>query len=484
MKIFLKDSWNYLHSHKGSEYFVNEFNQADLYEYSFFGYTSPLFQKKTIFVDTNWDIYGIDVEWLPKIHWKYFLIEKYDECNGINHILYYFEHLTWIALHTLSLISSEVKVIIPIFECTEKITCTDFIQSPIFPSEKNILITRSIIVPDNLVVSQTLYKLYSILIQKMNTCPSNNIFLEDAILSLLPVKIWCYTIFFLQSRLKFKIQDFFHTYVPIISLHIPVARSKYIKDLFESLLLQTQMNFKIFIWVDGYNTKQTSDILKVLNQYKDKFHNFDYFVNRKNLWVWKTRWKLLQRDKTSRYVVFLDDDNFLSSFAIDELYKNIHQYPNMGMYSISNIDVRFDVDYHDYIHASWPFNQPSVYTNRERVNRLPVYCNQEETPLIHDRFYSDLLNISYQSVFDNCSVDMVFNRFLEILCWNINLAWIYQFMRIWHQFHQTRENGFEYKEFKYVMYILKTISYLNNNNYYYTYLIKTQIPKQNELFTK
>gem|GEM_PF-5711233 len=32
------------------------------------------------------------------------------------------------------------------------------------------------------------------------------------------------------------------------------------------------------------------------------------------------------------------------------------------------------------------------------------------------------------------------------------------------------------------MYILKTISFLNNNNYYYSYMIKTLIPKQNDLF--
>jgi hypothetical protein len=166
------------------------------------------------------------------------------------------------------------------------------------------------------------------------------------------------------------------------------------------------------------------------------------------------------------------------------LYSKIKKYPNMGIYSISNIDVKFDINYEDYINNSWPFAQPLVYTNRERVNRLPVYCNQEETPLIHNRYYSDLMDIKYNKVFDNCSIDMVFNRFLEIICWNINLEWVFQFMRVWHQYHQTRTNGFEEKEFKYVMYILKTISLLNNNNFYYNYLIKTQIPKQNELFIK
>jgi hypothetical protein len=253
--------------------------------------------------------------------------------------------------------------------------------------------------------------------------------------------------------------------------------------LFESLLLQTNKNFKIFIWVDWYNEKQKYDIVKIIKKYKDKFDNFDFFVNRKNLWVWKTRRKLMNWDKKSKYIVFLDDDNFLSSNVIDFLYENIKFYPNMWMYSISNIDIRFDADFRNYIHNNWPFSQPDVYTNRERVNRLPLYCNQEETPLIHNRFYSDLLNIKYNKVFDNCSIDMVFNRFLEIICGNINLKWAYQFMRVWHQYHQTRENWFEIKEFLYVMYILKTISNLNNNNYYYTYVIKTEIPKQNELFT-
>jgi hypothetical protein len=71
---------------------------------------------------------------------------------------------------------------------------------------------------------------------------------------------------------------------------------------------------------------------------------------------------------------------------------------------------------------------------------------------------------------------------LEIICGNVNLKWAYQFMRIWHSFHQTRENWFEEKEFKYVMYILKKIFEINNNVYYYDCVIKTIIPKQNELF--
>jgi hypothetical protein len=64
---------------------------------------------------------------------------------------------------------------------------------------------------------------------------------------LLPEKYWCNSIFFLNSNLKFKISKFYNNYNEIISLHIPVARSKYLKDLFESLLLQTNKDFKIFI---------------------------------------------------------------------------------------------------------------------------------------------------------------------------------------------------------------------------------------------
>jgi hypothetical protein len=38
---------------------------------------------------------------------------------------------------------------------------------------------------------------------------------------------------------------------------------------------------------------------------------------------------MLDFDKNSRYIVFLDDDNFLSSNTIDFLYEKIKKYPKM-----------------------------------------------------------------------------------------------------------------------------------------------------------
>ena len=464
--------------------FVSILNDADKYDFKQYNYINFALEYKTIYITWDENVYCLDMEGIPNKYLKYFYIWKISDNNIYTNILKYFSELSWIALHSLSVIWKTITINKNYIDSLKVIKTKNFIVSW-YNKNSEILIKNDILSPSNLVVSDWLYKIYSTINERLEkNWKLWNVFFEDFILSLLPEKYWCSSLFFLNSRIKFKISNFFNEYDNSISLHIPVARHNYIKDLFESLLLQTNKNYKIFIWVDWYNKTHNEKIIKILNKYKSSFNDFNYFINKKNLWVWKTRWKLLNSDKKSRYIVFLDDDNFLSTNTIDFLYKNIEKYKNMWMYSISNIDVKFDVKYSDYIYKKWPFSQPPVYTNRERVKRLPLYCNQEETPLVHDRYFSNLLDVKYNKVFDNCSIDMVFNRFLEILCWNVNLQGAFQFMRIWHQYHQTREDWFDIKEFNYVMYILKIISHLNNNNYYYTYLIKTQIPKQNELFTK
>jgi len=457
---------------------------ADWYFFNQFLFHNVEIKYKTIFVSKEWDVFCFNIWLISKKYHSYFLIWKISDTEISSKINYFFNNLWWIFLHTLSILSDLVSI--NIVKYNNIINIKDFFWLKVNNISEVLLIKKDVLVPDNLVVNKKLYSLYELLNKKLWLLTEQwliwNIFFEDFILSLLPEKYWVNSVFYLKSNLKFKISNFFNTYNDVISLHIPVARSKYLNDLLSSLLSQTSNNFNINIGVDWYNKKQKENIIKIIKKFENEFKSFNYFVNRKNLWVWKTRWKLLNFDKKSRYIVFLDDDNFLSSNAIEKLYFDINRFSKCGMYSIPNIDVRYDIDYRDYINNNWPFNQPIVYTNRERINRLPLYCDQEETPLIHDRYYSDLLDIKYNKTFDNCSIDMVFNRFLEIICWNTNFEWLYQFMRVGHQFHQTRTKWFDEKEFKYVMYILKTISYLNNNNIFYTYLIKTQVPKQNELF--
>jgi hypothetical protein len=110
-----------------------------------------------------------------------------------------------------------------------------------------------------------------------------SILFEDFILSLIPEKYWHKSLFFLNSKFTPKIKDFFNTYENIISLHIPIARSLYIKDFFEALLLQKNKNFRLIMYVDGYDEKQKNDIVANIKKYENKFSDFTYFVNEKNL---------------------------------------------------------------------------------------------------------------------------------------------------------------------------------------------------------
>lgn len=488
MKFFLINKYIWSIKNIDNYFIVNDINNSNSYNFKQFIFNNLNIKAKTIYIWEEWNVYCFDISLISKIYHSYFFIWNVNDSNIQDKIIYFFGNLSWIFLHTLSLVSKLVWLNKENITFHNSIFIKDFLLMNENEVKRIIFVNKEILLPDNLVVTDKLYSLYNLLEKKLLDFYDKweiwNIFFEDFILSLLPEKYWVSSIFFLNSKLKLKISNFFNKYNEIISLHIPVARSKYLEDLFWSLILQKNKNFKIFLWVDWYNKKQKDDIVKIVKKYENKFDNFSYFVNRINLWVWKTRWKLLNWDKKSKYIVFLDDDNFLSINAIELLYKKINEFPKCWMYSIPNIDVRYDIDYKDYINNYWPFSQPFVYTNRERVSRLPLYCDQEETPLIHNRFYSDLMDIKYHETFDSCSVDMVYNRFLEVICWNINFDGLIQFMRVWHQFHQTRSEWFNEKEFKYVMYILKTIAEINNNIPFFTYLIKTNVPKQNELFTK
>jgi len=122
------------------------------------------------------------------------------------------------------------------------INSKDFIS---LKSINNVLVLNDILIPDYLDINEKLYKIYKVLNKKLDKV--SNVFFEDFILSLVSEKYWINSLFFLHSNLNFKVKNFFNKYDEIISLQIPVARSKFLKDLFESLLLQTNNNFKIII---------------------------------------------------------------------------------------------------------------------------------------------------------------------------------------------------------------------------------------------
>lgn len=457
--------------------FVDDILLADKYNLSQFIFFNEKNIYKTIYINKTWEVYCFDLDIIWNKFKKYFYIWNIIDNDVWYRVKYFFDNLYWVAIKTLSCFSKIVKIDKKMILSLEKISSKEFISSNYLD---NKIVLNDFFIPNYLDVNDKLFKIYKILNNKLKG--SNNIFFEDFILSLVDEKYWINSLFFLNSNLKFKVVNFFNKYDEIISLQIPVARSKFLEDLFESLLLQTDKNFKITIWIDWYDEKQKRDIIKICKKYKNKFDKFDYFVNKKNLWVWKTRWKLMKKDYNSKYVIFLDDDVFLDNKAIKNLYKNIFFYKNIWIYSIENVDVRYDTDYKKCIFMKSWFSQPGVFTNRNIINRLPVYVSQEETPIIFDRFYRDLLDLKYHKSFDKCSLDLFYNRTLEIICWNININWICQFNRVWHRFHQTKEKWFLLKEYEYNLYILDKVTSLTNKNKTYDVLIKAQTLKQDELF--
>lgn len=460
--------------------FVTNIKDADFFKYPFYKHKIKKVWFKTVDIDDEGNVYCIDISLLSSDKVKaFFNIGKITDGDLLDKINYVFSNLEGILLHNMCVLTDLIKMDASYFDSIQNIGLLDFLKKNVgYNNEKYLIKWKKILSPSNLVLNNRLFRLYNLIINKLES----NIFFDDIILSLIPFKYWGNSLFFLKSRLTFKLSTFFNKYEDVISLQVPVARSVFLKDLFDSLLLQTNLNFKLLVWVDAYDDEEKRKILEIIKSYKNKFKNFNYFVNEKNLWVWKTRWKLMNLDKTSKYVVFLDDDVFLDYEAIDNLYNVLLKYPNIGLYSIENVDVRFDVDYKDYIFKNKKFEQPGVYTDRRRVWKYPLYANQEETPVIFNRFYVDLLNEPYHKTFDKCSLDLFYNRLLSLICWNINIKWVYQFNRIWHRYHQTKEKGFLYKEFEYVLYLLDRIAYLSNDKLWYDLIIKVQELKSDELF--
>ena len=338
--------------------FVESKSDAEFYNLNYYNFIKKDFNIKTIYITNDSKVYCLNIELIKKKYHKYFYLWDINDNNIYKKIKFFFDYLYKVSLHNLSVFSKDIFLNISFFSSLESITIKDFLNFDKNSKNNYIINEIDILSPSDLIISDKLKRIY----KYINSNLYENIFFKDIILSLIPIKYWGNSLFFLKSKLVFKMHSFFHSYDDIISLQIPIARSKFLKDLFESLSLQTNNKFNIYIWVDWYNDYEKKKIIKLIKKYKDKFYKLNYFINRKNLWVWKTRWKLMRKDINSKYIIFLDDDVFLDYEAIQNLYDIINENKNVGLYSIENIDVRYDSDYLDYIFKKGFFHNTHYYS--------------------------------------------------------------------------------------------------------------------------
>ncbi len=106
----------------------------------------------------------------------------------------------------------------------------------------------------------------------------------------------------------------------------------YIADTLESILNQSYKKFHIIIVEDGSTDGVT---LRICQEYADKYKNSITLIKQRNLGVGAARNNGLNQVKNSKYVCFLDSDDFLDLFFIENFYKKEQQYKEQ------NIDVIF-----------------------------------------------------------------------------------------------------------------------------------------------
>ena len=107
---------------------------------------------------------------------------------------------------------------------------------------------------------------------------------------------------------------------PTVSVIIPVYNAQEgIRQCIDSLLNQSFTDFEIILINDG----STDNSLEVIKEYADA-NDFIRVIDKENEGVAKTRNKGIQLAK-GKYVVFIDNDDFVDSDYLERFYNEIDQ---------------------------------------------------------------------------------------------------------------------------------------------------------------
>lgn len=126
----------------------------------------------------------------------------------------------------------------------------------------------------------------------------------------------------------------------LISIIVPVYNVEdYLKKCIDSLLNQTYKNLEIILIDDG-STDNSADIC---DQYANKYNNV-YAYHKKNGGLSSARNLGIEKiNKESKYIGFVDSDDYVNTKMYEILYNNIKKY-NVGI-SISEIEGIYDYNH-------------------------------------------------------------------------------------------------------------------------------------------
>jgi len=158
----------------------------------------------------------------------------------------------------------------------------------------------------------------------------------------------------------------------MITVGIPTYnRSSYLKDALNSLIEQTNKNFKVIV-ADNASTDSTKDIL---NEFADLL-DITYIVNPENIGM-TGNWNVIIENADTEYLKFLMDDDLLYNDCIQSFYDCINQTENVVLFAtLGNI---FHTE--NPLRSIVPIYVPEIEINGfEMLKYLNLWTNQIGCP--------------------------------------------------------------------------------------------------------
>ena len=176
---------------------------------------------------------------------------------------------------------------------------------------------------------------------------------------------------------------------PFVSVVIPVYNTeKYIWEALESIIMQSFWDFECIV-IDDYST---DDTYKKCLSYAQKDNRIKCFQNEKNIWVVKTRNRLLSYiNPKSKYIAIMDADDISHPHRLEEqvlyLEKNI-SYSIVGSHTSiidelsKKIRVRKYPERHKEVSKTIfeksPLAQPAVMIRKKDLEQVWLYNEKFE----------------------------------------------------------------------------------------------------------
>lgn len=108
-------------------------------------------------------------------------------------------------------------------------------------------------------------------------------------------------------------------YQPFISVCIPTYNGeKYLQECLESILSQTYTSFEVLIIDDG----SSDSTIQIIKEYEQKFNNFSFIANKKNLGLVKNWNHCILKAKGEWVKLFFQDD-VMKNNCLEKLVENI-----------------------------------------------------------------------------------------------------------------------------------------------------------------